>query len=138
MSNHFIMFIAGFLGIFLHLLVKVNQINKKLSTVNYKMVFQQYWKTDWTVVLLSIVAVITAIFISNEWLNIKDSDKTPGNLYEILQFKIVQFVRTVFVVLGYCADSVIAAYLSGTEQKLIQKAKDAGVPVEQIFNQTKS
>lgn len=127
------MFIAGLFGIFLHVLVKVNSINKKLATENYRSVFAQYWKTDWTVFILSLVAVGAAVFISSEWLNIKDTDKTPSSIAEIFQYKVVQFIKTTFVVIGYCADSAVGAYLGGAEQKLIKKAQAEGVPMEDII-----
>lgn len=135
MNNHVIMLIAGLLGVLLHVLYKVGQINKRLCTVNYKQIFAEYWKTDWVSVILSIVTVVIAVFLSNEWLNLKDTDKVPTSISEIIQYKLVLFIRTAFVIIGFCADSLVATYLGGTEQKLIQKAKDAGVPVEQIFNQ---
>lgn len=129
------MIIAGLLGVLLHVLYKVQQINKRLCTVNYKQIFSEYWKTDWVSVVMSVVVVFVAVFLSNEWLNLKETDKVPTSIGEIIQYKLVLFIRTAFVVIGFCADTFVATYLGGTEQKLIQKAKDAGVPVDQIFNQ---
>lgn len=132
--NHVFMLVAGFLGILLHTLVKIKQINNRLCTVNYRQVFAEYWKTDWVTILISVVLVVTAVFLSNEWLNLKDTDKVPDSISGIVQYKLVLFIRSVFVVIGYCADAILAVYLGGTEAKLIQKAKDAGVSSDQLFN----
>lgn len=128
--NYIIMFIGGLLGIFLHSLVKIRGINKRLPDENYKSVFIAYWKVEWVSVAISIVAVLTAMFISSEYLDIKDNDKAPGNIYEILQYKIATFLKTTFVVLGFCAQAAVNAFLGVTEKKLQQKAKDGGVEQE--------
>lgn len=125
--NYVIMLIGGLLGIFLHSLVKIRGINRRLPNENYKSVFISYWKGEWTGVVISIGVVVTAMFISSEYLNIKDDDKTPGNIYEILQYKIAMFVKTTFVVVGYCADAALNAFLGVTEKKLQKKAQDGGV-----------
>lgn len=121
------MFIGGLLGIFIHSLVKVRSINRRLVTENYRSVFIEYWKVEWGTVILSVVTVLTAMFISSEYLELKEGDKAPANLYEILQYKIATFVKTTFVVIGYCANTVINAFLGVTERKLAQKAKEGGV-----------
>lgn len=125
--NYLIMFIGGLLGIFLHSLVKIRGINKRLPNECYKTVFIEFWKSEWASVIISVVAVLTAMFISSEYLDIKERDKTPGNLYEILQYKIAAFLKTTFVVLGFCAQAAVNAFLGVTEKKLQQKAKDGGV-----------
>lgn len=127
MNTYFVMLIGGFLGIFLHSLVKVRGINRRLPSENYKSVFVQYWSSEWASVGVSVIAILTAMFISNEYLNIKDTDKTPANITEILQYKIATFLKTTFVVLGYCADAAVNAFFGVTEKKLQQKAKDGGV-----------
>lgn len=125
--TYFIMFIGGILGIFLHSLVKVRTINRRLDKENYQSVFVEFWKSEWASVSISIVTVLTCIFISSEYLNVKDEDKTPGNIYEILQYKIASFLKTTFVVVGYCANTVVNAFLGVTEKKLQKKADDGGV-----------
>lgn len=124
--NYVIMFVGGVLGIFLHTLVKVRGINKRLPNENYKSVFIAYWKSEWVSVAISIIAVFIAMFISSEYLDIKDEDKTPGNLYEMLQYKVAKFLKTTFAVLGYCADAAVNAFFGVTEKKLQQKAKEGG------------
>ncbi len=127
MNTYIVMFIGGFLGIFLHSLMKVRGINRRLPSENYKSVFIEYWKSEWASIGVSVIAVVTAMFISSEYLNIKDTDKTPANITEILQYKIATFLKTTFVVLGYCADAAVNAFLGVTEKKLQQKAKDGGI-----------
>lgn len=128
--NYVIMFIGGLLGIFLHSLVKIRGINKRLPGENYRSVFVAYWKTEWVSVIISVVAVLTAMFISSEYLDVKQEDKTPGNIYEILQYKIATFLKTTFVVLGFCAQAAVNAFLGVTEKKLQNKAKEGGVEQE--------
>ena len=125
--NYLIMFIGGLLGIFLHSLVKIRGINKRLPNENYKSVFVAYWQSEWVSVIISVVTVLTAMFISSEYLDINEHDKTPGNIYEILQYKVATFLKTTFVVLGFCAQAAVNAFLGVTEKKLQQKAKDGGV-----------
>jgi hypothetical protein len=127
--------IGGFFGILLHTLVKVGGINKRLNTVNYGEVFSEYWKTDWVTVLLSITVVAAATFISSEWLNLKETDKTPTTVNEILQYKLNQFVKTASIAIGFLADAIVANYLSKTENKLIQQSKADGVSMEEIIKQ---
>ena len=125
--NYIIMLVGGLLGIFLHSLVKVRQINRRLSTETYRSVFAEYWRSDWSTVLLSFAAVITAMFISTEFLDIKEDTPTPGNIAQLLQYKIATFIKTTFVIFGYCADSAISAFLSVTEKKLKDKALAGGI-----------
>jgi hypothetical protein len=125
--NYLIMFVGGLLGIFLHSLVKIRAINKRLPSENYKSVFVEYWKFEWASIILSVIAVLTAMFISSEYLNIKETDKSPAGIYELLQYRVAQFLKTTFVVLGFCAQAAVNAFLGVTEKKLQQKAKDGGV-----------
>lgn len=125
--NYLIMFVGGLLGIFLHSLVKIRGINKRLPGESYKSVFVTYWKGEWVSVIISVVVVFTGMFISSEYLDVKESDKAPGNLYEILQYKVATFLKTTFVVLGFCAQAAVNAFLGVTERKLQKKAKDAGI-----------
>jgi len=125
--NYLIMFVGGLLGIFLHSLVKIRGINKRLPNENYKSVFISYWKGEWISVIISVVTVLTAMFISSEYLQLNNDEKTPGNIYEILQYKVATFLKTTFVILGFCAQAAVNAFLGVTEKKLQQKAIIGGV-----------
>ena len=83
--------IGCIIGAIIHLLVKINSINKKLCTTSYKEVFKEYWKRDWSTFLVAIGGIIGIVFVGMEWLKVEDTDKVPASLYEILQYKIVQF-----------------------------------------------
>jgi hypothetical protein len=98
-----------------------------LTNESYKSVFASFWQGEWASVIISVVAVLTAMFISSEYLDVKDTDKTPGNIYEILQYKVATFLKTTFVVLGFCAQAAVNAFLGVTEKKLQQKAISGGI-----------
>jgi ABC-type Fe3+ transport system permease subunit len=128
--NYVIMLIGGLIGIFLHSLVKVRAINRRLPNENYKSVFSAYWQAEWVSVILSITVVFLAMFISSEYLGVSNDEKNPGNLTELLQYKIAKFLKTTFAVLGYCADAALQAFFGVTEKKLQNKAKEGGVDQE--------
>lgn len=133
MNIHLTIAIGCSLGAFVHTLVKVRAINKRLNTVNYRQVFAEYWKTDWPSFLISMVVIGIAVFISNEYLGVKETTEEPRTVSELFQLKINEFAKTISVIVGYCADAIVTAYLGGTEQKLIKKAQDEGVPMERII-----
>lgn len=126
MTNYLIMFLAGILGIILHSLIKVQEINKNTVCTNYKQVFKVYFSTDWISILISIFTVFTVLLIISEFINIQDGANTPGNVAQQLQYNIAHFIRTTFVVVGYCADSIVYTYLGGTQKKL--QAQSGQVP----------
>lgn len=124
------MFIAGLFGIALHSLITIRKINKNIETETYKSIFLKYWRMEWISLTTSVVALGAAIFISSEFLN-GDIDKpVPGNIAALIQFKLMAYVKTTFLVVGYCADSIIYAFLGTAEEKLKKRARDGGVDVE--------
>lgn len=129
MNHYLVMFIAGFIGVILHALIKIRGINRNLSSETYGSVFVAYWKMDWISLTTSIVVVFAAMFLSSEYLSMTDKDPIPGNITEMIQYKLASFIKTTFVVVGYCADSIVYAYLGTTEKKLKDKAKDGGADV---------
>lgn len=123
------MFIAGLFGIALHSLITIRKINKNIETETYKSIFLKYWRMEWISLTTSVVALGAAIFISSEFLN-GDIDKpVPGNIAALIQFKLMAYVKTTFLVVGYCADSIIYAFLGTAEEKLKKRARDGGVDV---------
>lgn len=124
--NYLIMFAGGLLGIFIYALRKVKGIRKRLPDADYKTVFRQYWISEWNTVLTSVVVVIACIFISSEYLNIDANSPTPAGIASILKYKIATFIKTTFIVVGYCANSIVDAFLGTTEAILQKKAKDGG------------
>jgi len=135
MDINVILTVGGLIGALIHIIVKVADINKRLATTNYRQVFYEYWKTDWPSFLLSLAVIAGVVFISSEWLNIKETDNIPVTFSEMLQAKIAQFAKTVSLIMGYCTDSAVAAFLGGTEKKLIKKAKEDGWSMEEIIQQ---
>jgi len=120
------MFIAGFLGIILHSLVKIQTINKKMSSQTFKSVFEAYFQSDFISLLISAFAILTAIFIISEWLHGNETG-TPGNIGKIVEYKIANYIKTTFVVIGYCADSIVYVFFGTVEKKLQKKADDEGL-----------
>lgn len=117
------MFIGGLIGIVLHVLVTVRKINKSIDTETYSSVFKKYWRMDWLSLLISFVALGAAIFISSEYLN-GDVDKPmPGNIGALLQYKIQTYLKTTFIVVGYCSDSAVYAFLGSAEAKIKAQIK---------------
>ncbi len=125
--NYLIMFVGGLIGIFLWSLVKIRSINKRSPGENYKSVFNAFWQYEWINVVISITVVIACMFIISEYLDLKAEDETPIGLYGLLKFKIAKFIKTTFIFVGFCGHAIVLAFLSVTEKKLQQKAKDGGV-----------
>lgn len=118
------MFIGGLIGIILHSLITIRKINKSIDQETYGSVFKKYWKMDWLALLTSFIALGAAIFISSEFLN-GDVDKPmPGNIGALLQFKIQTYLKTTFVIVGYCADSAVYAFLGSAESKIKAQIKN--------------
>lgn len=129
--NYVFMFIAGLLGQFLHIMVKIKGIRKRNPDLGPKEAWKTYWKEDWNSIIAGIVGILAVMFIIKEWLNIPaDSTDAPSTIAELVQYKIKDYVRTSFLVIGYCIDALVYAWLGTAERKLLDKAKDAGVDVE--------
>ena len=125
--NYIIMLVAGILGIFLYSLRKIKGIRKRQPEALYNTVFVTYWKSEWDTVALSIVVVVTCLFLSNEYLNLPADTPNPIGFTSVLITKITLFIKTVFVIIGYCANSLVDVFLGTTEATLQKKAKDGGV-----------
>lgn len=124
-----LMFVAGLFGIALHSLITIRKLNKNIATETYKSIFAKFWRMEWISLTTSIVALGAAIFISNEFLNGDLDNPMPGNIAGIIQYKLMTYVKTTFLIVGYCADSIIYAFLGTAEEKLKRKAKDGGVEI---------
>lgn len=117
------MLLGGMIGIILHSLITIRKINRSIETETYAGVFKKYWAMDWLAILTSFVALGAAIFISSEFLN-GDVDKPmPGNIGAILQFKIQTYLKTTFIIVGYCSDSAVYAFLGSAEAKIKAQIK---------------
>lgn len=125
--NYVIMFVGGIIGIFLWSLVKIRSINRRTPDENYKSVFKAFWTFEWVNVIISITVVLAGMFIITEYLDLQPEDETPVGIYGLLKYKIAKFIRTTFILVGFCGHAIVLAFLSVTEKKLQQKAKDGGV-----------
>ena len=106
------MLLGGLIGIALQTLVKVRNMNTRLPNETFVSVFKTYWSEDFASVLLSILTVAGSVFISSEWLGEK-----------LLGYAVASYIKTSFVVVGYCANSVVSAFLGTTEKKLKDKSE---------------
>lgn len=124
--NYIIMLAGGLLGIFIYSLRKIKGIRKRTPGLGFKTAFITYWTSEWDTVTLSFAVVITGLFISKEYLGVQPDDPIPSTFGAIVQYKAAIYIRTISVVIGYCANSIVDAFLGTTEAKLQQKAKDGG------------
>src|SRR5882762_7187531 len=54
--------------ILIHSLLKIRDINNDLTITTYKQVFVKYWRYDWPIVFISLIAGIVFVYTSDEWL----------------------------------------------------------------------
>lgn len=94
------LFALGCLGIFIHLLMKINDINRQRKG-NWK--FRAFIKLEWPTVLLSIAVVGVLVMAKKELMNIEE-----------IQGKF----RLLAVAVGYMADSVVY-FFAGKARKIM-------------------
>lgn len=132
-STNIQIIIAGLLGILAHVLAKVQSINKDMNTVNFKMVFNTYWRYDWPSFALSILVVLTASYVSDELLPLNlAGDAKPTSLTGILLSKMADLVKVLSFLLGLVADYFLALVMSVTKNKLKAKAIAEGATLGDI------
>lgn len=124
------MFIAGIFGIILHSLMTIRKINKSIESETYTSVFKKYWRMDWLSLVTAFIVLCTAVYISSDFLNVDPDKPMPGNLGALLQYKIITYIKTTFLVVGYCADSIVYSFLGSAEQKLKERAKANNVNID--------
>lgn len=104
------MLIGAFGGIFLHILIKIYNINKRSPLETYSSVFNTYFKKDVGSILISVTFVALAIFASSEWLGAT-----------VLGYKVANIIKTLSVFAGYSANSLAVSLFGKTEQFIKQK-----------------
>jgi hypothetical protein len=118
------MTIGGVLGMLLHTFKVIRDINKRNAAVNYRMVFVEYWKTEYLSVTVSILCFATMLYVASEFVDLNhveiDDPKQPL-AEKLVHFKISRFIKLSSVIAGYFSDSLVYGFLGVTEIKLRKK-----------------
>lgn len=138
MSIYLIMAFGGLIGIILHALIVIRNINKRINAVNFKTVFDEYMKTEWLSLLFSFVAFGALLYVASEFVDLKKLDNyTTAPLKDrLVNFRIANFIKLSSVLAGYFADSIVYGFLGLTEKKLNKKIQAAQEAEDD--NQTKN
>lgn len=118
--------IAGLFGIALQVLVKMNSINNRLANETFKSVFDMYFKSERFSLIISLVVVLGTAFISNEWLenSVSSKEDAANSLGSLMFQNMLNYIKTVFIFVGYTANSIVGAFLGKTEKRLIERSKE--------------
>lgn len=101
--SNFLLFALGLLGVIVHNLVKIDEINKDPSKGNFS--FASYFKIEWASILISVIVVIVSVIAKNEVKQLQSA----GN-----------WIGLGFVAIGYMAQSILVSFM-GKAQKIIEK-----------------
>lgn len=127
--NYLLMFVAGILGVFLHALVKIAQINKRypVKDVTFAVVWKHYWRMDRISFIISITTIVSLVFVSTEIMSVDKIDMLVSKEHWVnkLILFLSLFVKTSFIVFGYFSDSLIYN-LMGRVEKFISGVAAAG------------
>jgi hypothetical protein len=123
---YFKMFFAGIAGIILHSVIKLRGIKQRNPEKSYNELLKMFIQLELLSVATSAFIVIVFIFISDEYLSLKPADDNPL-LAGTLMFKLVKFIKSIFIVVGFFAQNLAYAFLGKIEKKIQDMAKAAGV-----------
>jgi tellurite resistance protein TehA-like permease len=96
----------GLLGVMLHNLVKINEINKDPSKGTFNLA--SYWAKEWAAIMISVIVVFAADMAKSE---IKQLEQV-GN-----------YLGLGFIALGYMAQSVLISFM-GKASNIIGNKQD--------------
>lgn len=99
--SNYLLFALGFLGVILHNLVKINEINKDPSKGTFK--FGKYIGLEWASIMISVIVVFVCVIVKNDIKQLANAGK---------------YLSVGFVALGYMAQSVLISFM-GKAQKII-------------------
>jgi site-specific recombinase len=120
---------GGLIGILLHTLKTVRDINKRNASVNFKDVLGEYWKSEYISLISSLICFGAMLFIASEFVNLKQIDATDytQSLKErFVNFKIASFIKLTSIVVGYFSDSIVYGFLGVTEKNINKKIEALG------------
>lgn len=105
MSNIWIYFILGMLGLLLQTSIKITVLKQQSKVANHIFSFKEYLINDWPVILGSIVTVVIAILALDEYLP--------------LNSLIGKYVKIFFAFVGYTGSSLLQVAFSMYNKKLM-------------------
>lgn len=123
MNIYIIISFGGLLGIILHAFKSIASINKANPNTNFRMVYTQFWKSDWLTVAGSFLCFFALLFVSSEFINYRDVAGQASGVEtdlkdKLIHFQIKNFIKVVSVIAGYFADSIVYGFLGVTAKKL--------------------
>ncbi len=121
--EYIVMFVAGLLGVLLHALVKIQGINKRTPTYNFKLVMNEYWRSDWPTFAISVIVVFAGAFVSDEVIRSQAED-LPKTMGDFFVKNIEGHVKLYFIGLGYLADSLLYMWLGRAEKNIKVKVEE--------------
>lgn len=102
--SNLLLFSLGLLGVVLHNLVKINEINKDPNKGTFR--FNTYLKTEWASIAISAIVVFVAVLVKNE----------------IKQLSIAaNWLGVGFVAVGYMAQSLLISFMGKAQKTLNDK-----------------
>lgn len=93
--------VAGLIGVLLHNLVKINDINKDPNKGNFKLA--AYWSKEWASIAISCIVVVVSAYFQAEIKQLEQAGKWLG---------------LGFVALGYMAQSVLVSFMGKASKVL--------------------
>lgn len=124
MNIYLVMVFGGLIGITLHILVAMATINRKMEKANFRMVWKQYWSSEYLSLLMSVVAFVGLLYVSSEYVdlnNLERPDYSEPIKDRLFHFKLAAFIKTTSILAGFFSDYVVYKWLGVTEKKLKQK-----------------
>lgn len=121
------MSVGMLLGIFLHSLKSVNEINKRNNKTDFKQVFAEYWAHDKLSIFTAVFCSAVLLFIASEFIHpgkIDNPDVHDTLQDKLLHFRIANFVKVTAVIAGYFADSIIYGFMGVTEKRIQKRFAD--------------
>lgn len=130
--NYVYMLIGGLLGMLFYSLRKVNGIRKRMrkdvtyANYTWKQTFAFYFEHEVISLAISLLIICISMFISTEFMRIptETTDVTPKfNSIAYWKNLLVHFSRAVFILIGFCGNSISDMIAGKTEYLLDAIAK---------------
>lgn len=103
---HIICFIAGLLGIIIHILVKIKSLQVKAKAGNAPFSLREYFSNDLVAIILSNVVVIASVFALGDQ-GVQNYDHWYAN-----------WPRLIFIAIGYSANDLATRFFGATSAKI--------------------
>lgn len=121
------MFIAGLLGMMLHISLKIAKFKRKYSAHPTGKIIGLFFNAEWPAMLTSLVFIFLLMLVASEFIAapLEETSAVTG-----FKYKISNYIRTLFAFVGYSGSSLVYATFGKAEARLIKMAEDAGVQVD--------